>query len=231
METRLHTHLTMVGPALDSRSGIASLVGAWREQGLFRRWPVDYIATRADATPAQNAKVLANGLRAFAENLARHGRVALHVHVKPQGLWREAPFAAIAAAARCPLVLQLHGGGFENFYDRASMPVRAALRLALGRAACVVAPSESLRAWTRTIAREAHAIWLPPAVPLQPSAGGEKQNLVLFLGRLEAAKGIFDLLEALAVVRASIPDLRLVCAKATARWWRASPRASGSPTR
>jgi glycosyltransferase involved in cell wall biosynthesis len=36
--------------------------------------------------------------------------------------------------------------------------------------------------------------------------------LILFLGRLEAAKGIFDLLEAMAALRAALPDVRLVCA-------------------
>ena len=35
---------------------------------------------------------------------------------------------------------------------------------------------------------------------------------MLFLGRLSAAKGIFDLLEAIAALRAAVPDVRLVCA-------------------
>jgi glycosyltransferase involved in cell wall biosynthesis len=39
-----------------------------------------------------------------------------------------------------------------------------------------------------------------------------KPNLVLFLGRLEAKKGIYDLLDAVAEVRAAVPDVRLVCA-------------------
>jgi glycosyltransferase involved in cell wall biosynthesis len=40
---------------------------------------------------------------------------------------------------------------------------------------------------------------------------------VLFLGRLEAAKGLFDLLEAFAGLRAALPDARLVCAGEGAR--------------
>ena len=35
---------------------------------------------------------------------------------------------------------------------------------------------------------------------------------MLFLGHLEAQKGIYDLLDAVAKVRAVVPDLRLVCA-------------------
>ena len=39
-----------------------------------------------------------------------------------------------------------------------------------------------------------------------------RPNLIVFLGRLAPAKGIFDLLEAVAALRAAVPDVRLVCA-------------------
>src|SRR5205085_1180319 len=50
----------------------------------------------------------------------------------------------------------------------------------------------------------------PVAIDVPQAA--EKSNLVLFLGRVDAAKGIYDLLEAIAAVRATVPDVRLVCA-------------------
>ncbi|SRR5581483_11799193 len=37
-------------------------------------------------------------------------------------------------------------------------------------------------------------------------------NVVLFLGRLERGKGIFDLLDTISALRGPIPDVRLVCA-------------------
>jgi glycosyltransferase involved in cell wall biosynthesis len=36
--------------------------------------------------------------------------------------------------------------------------------------------------------------------------------MVLFLGRMQPAKGVFDLLEAIAALRPAVPDVRLVCA-------------------
>jgi glycosyltransferase involved in cell wall biosynthesis len=58
---------------------------------------------------------------------------------------------------------------------------------------------------------------MPNPVPessVQRQADG--QNMVLFLGRLEAGKGIYDLLEAIAALRADsaaqLSDIRLVCA-------------------
>jgi len=152
----------MLGAAPETRGSIGSLVAAWREHGLFRRWPIEYIATHADATPGQNARVLGAGLRRFAALLAAEGRVAVHAHASARaGFWREGAFLALAAAARSPVVLQLHGGGFQRFYDEASTPVRAALRLALEHAACVIVPCEPVRAWTRSITRDADVVCLP----------------------------------------------------------------------
>src|SRR5204862_4934978 len=132
------------------------------------------------------------------------------------GFWREAVFMAVAFAARCPVILQLHGGGFERFYDTSGAPARALFRLLLSHCGCVVAPSEALRAWLRGTVRDAHVVCIPNPVPAaQLSRQADGQNMVLFLGRLEARKGVFDLLDAVAGLRTQQPaqlgDLRLVC--------------------
>jgi glycosyltransferase involved in cell wall biosynthesis len=64
----------------------------------------------------------------------------------------------------------------------------------------------------RSVAPAAHAAYLPNPVTIPASTAGERPNLVVFLGRLEAEKGVFHLLEAIARLRAAVPDVRLVCA-------------------
>jgi glycosyltransferase involved in cell wall biosynthesis len=226
MDTTLNLRLVMLGAVSETRSSIAAVVETYRANGLFRRWPIDYLATHGDVGLLQNLSLALNALRRFAALLARHRRVVLHAHCAfDAGFWREAVFMAVAIAARCPVILQLHGSGFERFYDHSSSPARALIRFFLERAACVAVPSESLRAWTRGIARESNPVCLPNPVPessVQRQADG--QNLVLFLGRLDAGKGIYDLLEAIAALRAEssahsaaelsapLSDTRLVCA-------------------
>jgi glycosyltransferase involved in cell wall biosynthesis len=54
---------------------------------------------------------------------------------------------------------------------------------------------------------------IPSPVVLQQAAPEtSRPNLILFLGRLEQAKGVFDLLEAVSALRSALPDVRLVCA-------------------
>jgi glycosyltransferase involved in cell wall biosynthesis len=138
----------------------------------------------------------------------------VHLHLQAgEGFWRDALLAGTALAARCPLLLQLHGAGFESFYDGAGPAGRAAFRSLAMRAAYVVAPSESLAAWLRgaTQAR-ARVVYLPNPVSCDVQAQPGRPDMVLYLGRMEPAKGIFDLLEAIAAVRPAVPDVRLVCA-------------------
>jgi glycosyltransferase involved in cell wall biosynthesis len=144
----------------------------------------------------------------------RERSLVVHAHCGTRaGLWRQSAFIALAAAARCPVIVHLHGGGFERLYDAASAPARAVISFILERAACVIAPTESLRVWARSVAREAYVVCVPPPVTIHAgSAEVKRQNLVLFLGTLEAEKGIVDLLQAVASLRPAIPDVRLVCA-------------------
>ena len=193
----------MIGAAPETRGSVAAVVDAYRAHGLFKRWPVQYIATSGDGTLAQQAVLLARAARDFASLLAQHRRMVVHVHATAgAGFWREAVFMGAALAAGCPLVVHLHGNGFD-----------ASIRGFLARAAVVCVPCEASRTWVRSVARKADVVLAPPpvAVAAVPELAA-KPNLVLFLGRLEAKKGIYDLLDAVAGLRAAVPDVRLVCA-------------------
>ena len=190
MQTRLYSQIAMLGVAPETRSGIATVVDAYRAHGLFKRWPVTYLPMSP----------LGRTARQFAELLVQHKRIVVHAHVGP-GFWREAAFMGAAMAASCPLVVQLHGTRIDP-----------SISFFLKRADVVLVPCEATRIWARSIARNSDVVIAPPPVAFDVPAVSAKPNLVLFLGRLEAEKGIYDLLEAVAAVRAGVPDLRLVCA-------------------
>jgi glycosyltransferase involved in cell wall biosynthesis len=207
MQNPAYPRLAMLGAAPETRSGIAAVIDAYRAHGLFKRWPIDYVPTHGDGGLARNAGLALRSLKDFGVLLARHRRLVVHLHTSAHAFLRDTVFMSAALAARCPLVLQLHGGGFERLSGS------WAARGFLESAACVIVPCESMRAWVRSVARNAHALCVPSPVCIEPlPAAAARPNLVLFLGRLEAKKGIFDLLEAVSALRAAVPDVRLVCA-------------------
>ena len=210
----VNPRLVMLGPAPGTHGVIAGLIETYREQGLFNRWPVDYIASHGEGSAAGNAAATLAALRRFTTLLVRERHVAAHVHAAAgRTFWREALFMALAAAARCPFILHLHGGGFERFHEAVGPAGRCALRFFLESAACVAVPCESLRTWVRGVARRAQVVCVPtPVAAMQALPEGRQAGLVLFLGRLEAAGGVFDLLEAVSGLRTAVPDVRLLCA-------------------
>jgi glycosyltransferase involved in cell wall biosynthesis len=214
MDTKRYSRLLMLGAARETRGSIAAVVDAYRAHGLFQRWPIEYLAIHGEGSFAAEARLALRALRRLAEALVLDRRVAVHLHVQAgRGFWRDAHFAAAALAARAPLILQLHGAGFESFYDRASSTGQATVRFLLEHAAFVLVPAESLRGWLRGVTRaRARAVCLPNPVACDVAAQPGRADLVLFLGRMEPAKGIYDLLDALAAIRPLVPEVRLVCA-------------------
>ena len=172
-----------------------------------------------------------------AEALRRRGRFDVLL-----GSWAYPDGVAAVALARLlgvPAVVKVHGSDLNVI---ARMPGAAAnLRFALPRARRVVAVS-------RPLADEVAAFGVPrDRIDVVPNGvdgeifrpgdragaraelgqGGDRTRWILYVGRLEAAKGVLDLLDGFARLAARRPDVRLVlvgdggaraaCAEAAAR--------------
>ena len=104
--------------------GTAPALAVYREHGLFKRWPIDCFATRWPA------------FRHMAAALAQRQSFAVHAHMSTQRFWRDAALLAPALAAGTPVLVQLHGGGYERFHDDWDPAARALIRTLFERAAC-----------------------------------------------------------------------------------------------
>lgn len=207
-------HVVMLGPAPEGRGGMASVAAAYREGGVFERWRVRFIDTVAPGGSGAVAK-LACALRAALQlaALLLRGKVLLaHLHIASgASFWRKSLYCWMLYLAGRPVVLHVHGGHFRQFHDGLQGWRGRYMRATLARAArvivlsplwverlAVMAPRERLVALANPVVPWAQA---PRPQPQQPAAGpaSELEPLVfLFLGRLERAKGIDELLPAFA---------------------------------
>jgi glycosyltransferase involved in cell wall biosynthesis len=208
--TNRPSRLVMLGPAPGTPGTIAELVAAYQACGLFKRWPIHYVATHGASTQGATRLSL-NALRRFLELLVREPKLVVHVHLAVrQRFALEALFVALALAARCRLVLHLHDAGLERLRD--GLLGRRLIRFVLERAACVLVPCESMAAWVGSLTRNAQVVCVPyPVMPHEPALG-ERPNLVVSTATLSEDGGAADLMNALAEVRSAVPDVRLVCA-------------------
>ncbi len=209
------TRIVMVGTDPATRGGIASVVRTLRAGGLFERWPVDYVASHRDGGAPAKALQAARGLAALAAIALRHPRAVLHVHAASRwSFWRKSVYMAAALLLRWPVVFHLHGGGFARFHREGCGPLgRALVRFFLDRAAAIVVVSERWARWIACATANRRIVCIPNPVALPPAAPvARDRSLVVFAGRCEPAKGVYELLDAVSALRPALPRLRVECA-------------------
>ncbi len=123
---------------------------------------------------------------------------AIHCHfVVPTGL------LAYAATrfARTPYIVTVHGSDIPGYnperFTREHQYLRPVLRVILGAAAAITAPSEFMRGLVREHVGEFPVDVIPNAVDSTMFTPRPKQRRILMSGRLLARKGFADVLEAL----------------------------------
>jgi glycosyltransferase involved in cell wall biosynthesis len=171
------------------------------------------------ATVGAESGVIAHFLffcRALASMLAQLPSAnLLHVHTSSRhSFFRKAPFVVLGRLLGKPVILHVHGGAFGDFWRSAGGFKRCLIASVLHSAAVVVAISQISAAELRAYLPDIRLIVVPnpyeqlPKVNVPEATGGS----VLFVGRIDSNKGIFDLLHAFARTAQALPLARLVVA-------------------
>jgi glycosyltransferase involved in cell wall biosynthesis len=205
--------ILMVGTALEGRGGVAAVVSVLRDHGLFERERVRYVATHRDGSTAVKAKGAVTGFwHTILACLGQHPAV-VHVHAASRASFvRKSIVLLVARLAGCKTIFHLHGGGFRQFATvEAGALMRRWIRHTLEASSVVITLSNGWAGFVRGFAPRARVTVVPNSVPLPAEASLQPEpGRILFLGRLEAAKGVFELLAAGARLADRFPDLRLV---------------------
>lgn len=205
----------MLGTHFNTMGGISAVVNVYRTAGLFASRKIIYIATHRDGSALQKFKLMVVAWLRFMAMLctARVGLVHVHVSFRAS-FWRKLLFVAPAIWLGRPVLLHLHSGGFPGFYaNECNALGRWVVRWVFSRSTRVVVLSETWAQWVRSITTNPglRVVYNPVALP--PDAGVSKvQRLparLLYLSRMGERKGTFDLLEAMAKVRADGIDVTL----------------------
>ena len=203
----------MFGTDPGGRGGVAALIAVLLGQDVARRYGVRFIATHAAVSaPGKLAVFAAAWLQLLWRCCVARPRI-VHVHSASRASFvRKSALLALARAFGCRTVFHLHGGEFALYATREAGPVlRWWIRHTLERSSAVLVLSPSWAGALAAIAPRAPLHLLPNAVAVGPPDDASRQDgRILFLGRAEQAKGIDELLAAVASLAAARPALRLV---------------------
>ncbi len=206
--------IAMLGTSESTAGGVSAVIRAYRQAGLFTRYPVVHLATHCDGSAAAKFRC---ALGAFVKyvTLLVSGRIALvHVHsASNASFWRKFPFIMLAFATRRKVIYHLHGGGFLQFYAKSGAIGKRCIRSVLNGAATVIAVSDYWLAPLKSIAPQARIVRiynpLSDASLLELPHVKDAAPRLLFLGRIAADKGVGELIAAFAAAHSVLPELRL----------------------
>ncbi|HEX5130224.1 MAG TPA: glycosyltransferase family 4 protein, partial [Usitatibacter sp.] len=203
--------IVMLGTDPTTHGGISSVLSAWADAGLFARWPIVYVPTHRHGTRLEKLLLAIGAAITFVALILRMRRCVVHVHgASRASFWRKAPFILLARLVGWPVVFHLHGGAFQEFYERECGPARRAIvRYVLARTQRIIVVSPRWEAWVRATFSHVGVECVTNAVPIPRVEGLRDPARIAFLGRLTHLKGAYDLIDAVALLRERAPQVRL----------------------
>lgn len=200
-----------------ARGGMRSVIEGYLAEGLFARWNVVLLNSHIEGGLFLRLFTAVSGVGQLLGLLLRRRVSLVHCHAAMKGsFWRKSLFALAARLAGVPVIFHIHGGVMKAFYARQPRLVQHLITWILEKQSVVLVLSESWQHYVVSIAPRANVDTLSNYVDLPDLSakvcGSDAVVEVLFLGVINAAKGVYDLLPAFKVAVAEAPGLRLVVA-------------------
>lgn len=207
-------HIIMLGTSPKARGGISSVIETYFENKIFDRWAVCYIQTHADGNIKEKLFIFLHAIFEFLKTIISNDILLVHVHTASRSsFFRKSFFFILCKIFRLPYVIHLHGAEFLKFYnDECSFLTKRLIANIFTSAKSVAVLSETWATAIRGLFRNVDVrVVSNPVRFLQLYPTERHGNSILFSGRMDKRKGIFDLLTAFASVSALFPKARLFC--------------------
>ncbi|MHB1528894.1 MAG: glycosyltransferase family 4 protein [Acidiferrobacteraceae bacterium] len=191
-------------------------MNVYRNAGLFARWPITYIPTHRDSGIYGKILIFGVAYLRYLGLLSVRRVTLVHVLLSSRAsVWRKYMFCLPAYALHVPVMLHLHGGDFDVFYERdCGIFSKLLIKWLFSKATRVVVLSESWKRWVERMetvqSRNIISISNPVQIPSQQVDFELKDSATLLcLGQLGKRKGTYDLLQAVACIAEEFPKLKL----------------------
>ena len=204
----------LLGPDRSVISGVATHLNLLFGSALARRFDIEHFQVgsegRAEGALGLGLRLLTSPFR-LAAAIVRSGASIVHVNpsLSPKAFWRDLPHVLAARLCGARVVYQIHGGSLSAL----KRPVARAV-LSLPDVVVVLARCEFDE--LRELLPQQNVALVPNAIDcapfLQPRARSEGPLRLFHIGRLVPAKGVFEIVQALARVRELGVDATLVIA-------------------
>ena len=207
----------MIGPGrteLESGGVVTVIEGLMNE--LQPKYEIEYIVTMRPENFLKRLYIYVLSIVSILRNFFIKKKKIAHVHMSSRtSFYRKSILIILLKMMRIPVFIHLHAGEFHIFYeDELNGSLQKFVKYTFGLADRTILLTNSWQEWYCQVIKLNNSIvvyngvkdyYNKNAKPLH-----ERDNIILFLGKIGKNKGIFDLLYAFKIVVESIPDATLL---------------------
>ncbi|SJM90052.1 Glycosyl transferase, group 1 [Crenothrix polyspora] len=206
----------MIGTDPLGQGGITSVVSVLVNEGFLQKHNIKYIASHAEGGLVKKLASLGKSIFDVVSMCVFSKPSVVHAHSACDSSFiRKSLLLAIARVFKCKTIFHLHAAGFDQYVTEESGPLMQWwIRRTLEKSTKVIALSDEWADFLGQYAPRADIYVVPNSVRLDLVSDHKKEveGRILFLGRAEERKGIFELLAAIAQLKSSWPAIKLVIA-------------------
>lgn len=206
----------MIGSGRGVRGGISSLVNNYYDTDLVKKINLIYIESHVEGRKAAKFIKFAEGMFKFFYYLVRNDVKIVHVHSASRAsFYRKSMFLIAAKVLGKRSVFHLHGGEFKIFYYIECGPIRRFYIRTIIKIADVVLclSAEWNEIISKIIGNGKNVVTLYNCVKvpdLKKNHQDKNEISVLYMGKLDKGKGVFDLVDAAALLENDKKQIRYI---------------------
>lgn len=205
--------ICMIGPDPKVMGGIATVVTGYLNSSLAGEYDLRYISSHKDGSKLKKLMVAVFAYLRFIWVCLFIRPDIIHVHSSfGPSFYRKMIFIIIGKWFSIPIVNHIHGSEFDRFYSNAAgIKKRLVANVYLKCDVIIVLSSE----WKNKFKQEIKGVNVSivenfAVIPHNIAAVENRKNIILFLGHIEAGKGVYDIPQIVKRVIEDIPDVKFV---------------------
>ncbi len=212
MKKNSNIEILMIGPGESkiSGGGVVMVIDSLTDE-LNHNFVVTSIVTMRPVGIVKRLNIYLQSLFLIFKSLANNNKKIAHIHMTSRfSFYRKSLIIIVLKIFHIPILIHLHGAKFHLFYESLSPVMKRYLKWIYSLADKTILLSRSWQKWFQKTINTSDSMVLYNGVKsyLRDSALplNQRDNVVLFLGRLGERKGIYDLLNAFKEVVRYVPD-------------------------
>jgi len=200
--------------SLTGRGGVSSVVASYAQAGLFNKNITCHESSGGDSP----ISIFLHAVYQFCKfpfKLVLRRPHLVHIHCSSgKSFYRKIPYVLISKLFGAKVLLHLHPSHFRQFYQNSPRLIRKLIYIILSLCDALAFVNSNLCKEFRTIFPNKPIFHLRNPVntsayyPLEEH--NHRNNQALFLGAFTENKGVFDIIEAIPLIRQKMPDMTFV---------------------